>query len=64
MLNNIKTHFSNYNISKIEIDDGVRLLIVLDISSNEIENISKFEESVKLKYDNSKISYFENRVIT
>ena len=28
------------------------------------ENISKFEESIKSKYDNSKISYFENRVIT
>ena len=64
VLTNIKTHFSNYNISKIEIDDGVRLLIILEVSSNEIENISKFEESVKLKYDNSKISYFENRVIT
>ena len=64
VLKNIKTHFSNYSISKIEIDDGVRLLIVLEVSSNEIENISKFEESIKLKYNNSKISYFENRVIT
>ena len=64
VLTNIKTHFSNYNISKIEIDDGVRLLIILEVSSNEIENISKFEESIKSKYDNSKISYFENRVIT
>jgi len=64
VLTNIKTHFSNYNISKIEIDDGVRLLIIIEVSSNEIENISKFEESIKSKYDNSKISYFENRVIT
>ena len=64
VLMNIKTHFSNYNISKIEIDDGVRLLIIIEVSSNEIENISKFEESIKSKYDNSKISYFENRVIT
>ena len=64
VLTNIKTHFSDYNISKIEIDDGVRLLIILEVSSNEIENISKFEESIKSKYDNSKISYFENRVIT
>ena len=64
MLKNIKSHFSNYNISKIEVDDGVRLLVVLEVSSNEIEKISKLEESIKLKYDNSKISYFENRVIT
>jgi hypothetical protein len=64
VLKNIKSHFSNYNISKIEVDDGVRLLVVLEVSSNEIEKISKLEESIKLKYDNSKISYFENRVIT
>ena len=64
VLQNIKTHFSNYNISKIEIDDGARLLIVLEVSYNEVENISKFSDSIKVKYDNSKISYFENRVIT
>ncbi len=64
VLENIKNHFSNYNISKIEIDDGIRLLIVLEVSSTEIENLSKFEESIKSKYNNSKISYFENRVIT
>ena len=64
VIEKIKNHFTGYNISKIEIDDGVRLLIVLEVSSKEIENISKFEESIKSKYNNSKISYFENRVIT
>ena len=64
VIEKIKNHFNGYNISKIEIDDGVRLLIVLEVSSKEIENISKFEESIKSKYNNSKISYFENRVIT
>ena len=64
VLQHIKTYFLNYNISKIEIDDGVRLLIVLEVSSHEIEKIGKFEEAIKSKYNNSKISYFENRVIT
>ena len=64
VIEKIKNHFTGYNISKIEIDDGVRLLIVLEVSSKEIENICKFEESIKSKYNNSKISYFENRVIT
>jgi hypothetical protein len=64
VLKHIKTYFLNYNISKIEIDDGVRLLIVLEVSSHEIEKIGKFEEAIKSKYNNSKISYFENRVIT
>ena len=53
----------NYNISKIEIDDGARLLIVLEVSYNEVENISKFSDSIKAKYDNSKISYFENKLL-
>jgi len=64
VLQHIKTYFLNYNISKIEIDDGVRLLIVLEVSSHEIEKIGKFEEAIKSKYNNSKISYFENRIIT
>ena len=64
VLQNIKTYFSNYNINKIEIDDGVRLLIVLEVSSHEIEKIGEFEEAIKSKYNNSKISYFENRIIT
>ena len=64
VLQNIKTYFSNYNISKIEIDDGARLLIVLEVSSHEIEKIGEFEEAIKSKYNNSKISYFENRIIT
>ena len=64
VLQNIKTYFSNYNISKIEIDDGARLLIVLEVSSHEIEKIGEFEVAIKSKYNNSKISYFENRIIT
>ena len=59
----IKKIFNNYNVSKIEIDDGIKFLIVLEISSNEIEKISEFENNIKSKYDNSKISYFENRVL-
>ena len=60
----VKKIFNNYNVSKIEIDDGVKFLIVLEISSNEIEKISEFENDIKSKYDNSRISYFENRVLT
>lgn len=59
-----KNTFNNYNISKIETDDGVKLLIVFEISSNDINKIAKFENKIKLKYINSKISYFENRVLT
>tara|TARA_Y100001958_G_C21130627_1_gene472069 strand:+ start:192 stop:887 length:696 start_codon:yes stop_codon:yes gene_type:complete len=59
----IKKTFNNYNVSKIEIDDGIKFLIVLEISSSEIEKISEFEIDIKSKYDNSKISYFENRVL-
>ena len=64
VLQNIKTYFLNYHVSKIEIDDGVRLLIVLEVSSHEIEKIGEFGEAIKSKYNNSKISYFENRIIT
>ena len=60
----IKKIFNNYNVSKIEIDDDIKFLIVLEISSSEIEKISEFESNIKSKYDNSKISYFENRVLT
>ena len=60
----IKKIFNNYNVSKIEIDDDIKLLIVIEISSSEIEKISEFESNIKSKYDNSKISYFENRVLT
>ena len=60
----IKKIFNNYNVSKIEIDDDIKLLIVIEISSTEIEKISEFESNIKSKYDNSKISYFENRVLT
>ena len=60
----IKKNFKNYNINKIEIDDGIKLLIVLEISSEEIEKISKLENSIKSKYNSSKISYFENKVLT
>tara|TARA_B100000886_G_scaffold215280_1_gene149291 strand:- start:4571 stop:5266 length:696 start_codon:yes stop_codon:yes gene_type:complete len=60
----IKKNFENYNINKIEIDDGIKLLIVLEISSKEIEQISKLESNIKSKYNNSKISYFENKVLT
>tara|TARA_B100001093_G_C26719170_1_gene967040 strand:- start:399 stop:1094 length:696 start_codon:yes stop_codon:yes gene_type:complete len=58
-----KKIFNNYNVSKIEIDDGIKFLIVLEISSSEIEKISDLESDIKSKYDNSKISYFENRVL-
>ena len=60
----IKKIFNGYNVSKIEIDDDIKLLIVIEISSTEIEKISEFESNIKSKYDNSKISYFENRVLT
>tara|TARA_B110001454_G_scaffold203151_1_gene210823 strand:- start:1252 stop:1947 length:696 start_codon:yes stop_codon:yes gene_type:complete len=60
----IKKIFNAYNVSKIEIDDDIKLLIVIEISSSEIEKISEFESNIKSKYDNSKISYFENRVLT
>jgi len=59
-----KSIFLNYNISKVEIDDDVRLLIVYEISSVDFEKIGIFEEKIKLKYNNSKITYFENRIIT
>ena len=64
VINVVKKTFNNYNVSKIEIDDGIKFLIVLEISSNEIEKISDFENDIKSKYDNSRISYFENRVLT
>ena len=60
----IKNFFSSYNVNKIEIDDGIKLLIVLEISSDEIEKISEFESAIKSEYNNSKISYFENRILT
>ncbi len=60
----IKRVFSNYNINKIDLEDGVKLMIVLEISSQEIEKISRLESGIKSKYENSKISYFENRVLT
>ena len=60
----IKINFENYNINKIEIDDGIKLLIVLEISSREIEKINNLESNIKSKYDNSKISYFENKILT
>jgi len=60
----IKKNFKNYNINKIEIDDGIKLLLVLEISSEEIEKISKLENNIKSKYNSSKISYFENKVLT
>ena len=59
----IKNFFSSYNVNKIEIDDGIKLLIVLEISSDEIEKISEFESAIKSEYNNSKISYFENRIL-
>ena len=58
-----KKTFNNYNVSKIEIEDGIKFLIILEISSSEIEKIGEFENDIKSKYDNSKISYFENRVL-
>ena len=60
----VKKIFKNYNVSKIEIDDGIKFLIVIEISSSEIEKISNLEKEIKSKYDNSRISYFENRVLT
>ena len=60
----IKNFFSSYNVNKVEIDDGIKLLIVLEISSDEIEKISEFESAIKSEYNNSKISYFENRILT
>tara|TARA_B100000886_G_scaffold340157_1_gene308199 strand:+ start:264 stop:959 length:696 start_codon:yes stop_codon:yes gene_type:complete len=60
----VKKVFKNYNVSKIEIDDGIKFLIVIEISSSEIEKISNLEKEIKSKYDNSRISYFENRVLT
>tara|TARA_Y100001958_G_C21008480_1_gene389487 strand:- start:51 stop:746 length:696 start_codon:yes stop_codon:yes gene_type:complete len=60
----IKEKFEYYNVSKIEIDDGIKLLIVLEISSKDIEKISQLESSIKSIYNNSKISYFENRILT
>jgi len=60
----VKKIFNNYNVSKIEIDDGMKFLIVLEISSSEIEKISDLEKNIKSKYNNSRISYFENRVLT
>ena len=60
----IKKFFSSYNVNKVEIDDGIKLLIVLEISSDEIEKISEFESAIKSEYNNSKISYFENRILT
>ena len=59
----IKKFFSSYNVNKVEIDDGIKLLIVLEISSDEIEKISEFESAIKSEYNNSKISYFENRIL-
>ena len=51
-------------MNKVEIDDGIKLLIVLEISSDEIEKINEFESAIKSEYNNSKISYFENRILT
>ena len=59
-----KNIFTNYNISKVEIDDGVKLLIVFEISSIDFEKISLFENEIKPKYLNAKITYFENRILT
>jgi hypothetical protein len=59
-----KSIFLNYNVSKVEIDDGVRLLIVYEISSIDFDKISIFEDKIKFKYNDSKITYFENRIIT
>ena len=60
----IKKIFNDFIVSKIEIDDEIKLLIVLEISSTEFEKISELESDIKSKYNNSKISYFENRVLT
>ena len=59
-----KSIFLNYNVSKVEIDDDVRLLIVFEISSIDFDKISIFEIKIKFKYNHSKITYFENRIIT
>tara|TARA_B100000780_G_C21072517_1_gene431639 strand:- start:622 stop:1317 length:696 start_codon:yes stop_codon:yes gene_type:complete len=59
-----KSIFLNYNVSKVEIDDDVRLLIVFEISSLDFDKISIFENKIKFKYNYSKITYFENRIIT
>ena len=59
-----KSIFLNYNVSKVEIDDDVRLLIVFEISSIDFDKISIFEDKIKFKYNHSKITYFENRIIT
>lgn len=56
--------FDNFNINKIEIDDGIKLQIVFEISSSEIEKIDDFEIKIKDQYNNAKITYFENRILT
>ncbi len=60
----IKKTFNHFNVSKIEVDDDIKLLIVLEISSREIEKINDLENDIKSSYDNSKISYYENRILT
>lgn len=60
----IKKTFNHFNVSKIEVDDDIKLLIVLEISSREIEKINNLENDIKSSYDNSKISYYENRILT
>ena len=57
-----KKIFQNFNISKIEVDDGIKLLIVFEISSTDVEKISEFENKIKSKYNNAKITYFENKI--
>jgi len=59
-----KKIFQNFNISKIEVDDGIKLLIVFEISSTDVEKISEFENKIKSKYNNAKITYFENKILT
>ena len=59
-----KDIFTNFNVSKVEIDDGVKLLIVFEISSSDFEKISLFENQIKSKYSKAKITYFENRILT
>lgn len=63
ILKMFKEIFENYNISKIEVDDGEKLLIVFEISSLDLEKISKFENLVKTKYDSSRLSFFENKIL-
>lgn len=64
IINIFKSIFTNYNISKVEIDDGKRLLIVFEIASVDFEKINLFENEIKPKYSNAKITYFENRILT